>query len=506
VLAITFGPSLWSLSEPESWFHNWGMNRAGSVAALILMSLFALPFGGLGAALFLKDMALLGQGHPHAIRGAVAGALFMLVSILLVSAVVIGARKLQRIERRKAEHPAEPWLWREDWARGQANGTSGSNLLGAWIRVVLYNAIAWIAVIFIPWQQHQRKPVTFILWLFPLVGFGVLIWAIHKTRAHYQFGKTFLELTTLPASLGCELRATIHARFPPGLQEDVRIELSCVHVTRYTIGRKGDGPMEEILWRQEETISSASASLGPSGTVIPVSFHVPLNQPQTDTAKAQAQIVWRLQVRANVPGGNYKDVFEIPVFRTKDSPESEGAQFVAISEEEAPIQAPVHPTIIVRPAAEGGTEFYFSAARNPAIAAGLTAFMAVWTVGIVVMLRVGAPAFIACAFALFALPFLYFMLGLWFRTSRVVAQSGTLMVRNGWIGIGKTQMIPASDIEDLRAEITLRQGGDAAATNYYSVRAVLHTARTVTLGENVRDKEEAKWLVAEMRRIVGIKP
>ncbi len=165
----------------------------------------------------------------------------------------------------------------------------------------------------------------------------------------------------------------------------------------------------------------------------------------------------------------------------------------------------MHATIAVRPAAAGGTQFYFPPARNPGFALGLTSFMAIWTGAIVFMLKLGAPVLFAFAFSLFDLLFVYIALDLWFGTSRVVAQAGTLLVQKGWLGSGKTRAITATEIADLHTKITAQQGG-ATGTPYYSLQAALNTGRTVTLGENVRNKEEAEWLAAEMRRITGIKP
>jgi hypothetical protein len=219
---ITFDSSLLYLSRPEGRHHNFKVvNRTIRVAALVAMSLLALPFGGLGIALLVKSMERLAEGRPHAIRSVIVGGFFTLTSILLMVAIVRGARKLQRTEQLQAEHPADPWLWREDWASGQVNGTSGSSLLGLWIRATLFNAISWITVIFLPWQQYRREPVTLIGCVFPLLGINALVWAVRKTLARRQFGKTFLELATLPAPLGRELRGAIHARFPQGLEGNV---------------------------------------------------------------------------------------------------------------------------------------------------------------------------------------------------------------------------------------------------------------------------------------------
>jgi hypothetical protein len=478
------------------------MNKT-SRTGLIAVCIFALPFGGAGLAALTMGLRGLADGKPNAIVGVIVGSIFTLVAVGLVTATIFGMRKLQNISRLQGEHPSEPWMWREDWGQGRANSTTGASLITAWVFATFWNLIAWTTVILVPWQQFQRKPATLIALLFPIVGIGLLIWAVRVTLARYEFGNTFLELGTLPAPLGREFRGTIHTRFPGQLQGDLRVKLTCVN--RYVTGSGNNrSTTEKILWREEQTIPASSIFPGPQGTMIPVSFHVPLDQRPTDSSNPSNQIVWMIEADAAVPGVDYKDSFEVPVFRTKDTPEREDARFASATEEAAS-HPPAHATITVRPAAEGGTEFYFLPARNPGFALGLTSFMAIWTGAIVLMLKLGAPLLFAVAFSLFDLLFFYIALDLWFGTSRVVSQPGKLLVQKGWLGSGKTTTITAAEIADLHTKITAQQGG-ATGTPYYSLEAVLNTGRSVILGENVRNKEEAEWLAAEMRRIAGIKP
>jgi hypothetical protein len=479
------------------------MNKT-SRTALIAICIFAVPFGGAGLAALIAGLRGLAEGKPNAIVGVLVGGIFTLVAAGMVAAAFIGIRKFQKISILQVEHPAEPWMWREDWAHGRADSTTGSNLVTAWVFATFWNVIAWTSIAVIPSAEYQRKPGTFLVLLFPIVGIGLLVWAVRVTLARLEFGKTFLELGTLPAPLGREFRGTIHTRLPQPIRGDLRIKLTCVN--RYVSGSGNNrSTTEKILWREEQTIAAASVFPGPQGTMIPVSFRVPLDQRPTDSSNPSNQILWVIEADANVPGVDYKDVFEVPVFRTKDTPEHEDARFASAAAQEASAHPPAHLTIAVRPATEGGTEFYFAAARNPGFAVGLTTFMAIWTGAIAFMLKLGAPWLFACAFGLFDLIFLYIALDLWFGTSRVVAQSGTLLVQKGWLGSGKAQTIAASEIADLQLKITAQQGGETG-TPYYSLQAVLTSGRTVTLGENVRSKEEAEWLAAEMRRIVGVKP
>jgi len=493
-----------SLPAPTDRPHNHEAMNKTSRTALVAICIFALPFGGAGIAALTAGMRGLADGKPNAIVGVIVGGIFTLVAAGMVTAALVGIRKFQKIASLQAEHPAEPWLWRDDWAHGLANSTTKSNLVTAWILATFWNAIAWTSIAVIPLAEYQRKPATFLVALFPIIGIGLLVWAVRVTLARLEFGKTFLELGTLPAPLGREFRGTIHTRLPQPIRGDLRVKLTCVN--RYVTGSGNNrSATEKILRREEQTIAAASVFPGPQGTMIPVSFRVPLDQRPTDSSNPSNQIVWVIEADANVPGVDYKDVFEVPVFRTEDTPEHEDARFASAAAQEASAHPPVHPTIAVRPAPEGGTEFYFAAARNPGFAMGLTTFMAIWTGAIAFMLKLGAPWLFAIAFSLFDLLFLYIALDLWFGTSRVVAQSGTLLVQKGWLGSGAVRTISASEVADLQLKITAQQGG-ATGTPYYSLQLVLKSGRSVTLGENIRNKEEAEWLAAEMRRITGIQP
>src|SRR5215472_10227253 len=97
---------------------------------------------------------------------------------------------------------------------------------------------------------------------------------------------------------------------------------------------------------------------GAEGATIPVSFQVPLDARPTDATSPGDTILWKLEADADVPGVDYKDVFELPVFRTKDTP-SEASR----SANSADLRPPARTTVVVRPAADGATEFYFPPAR-----------------------------------------------------------------------------------------------------------------------------------------------
>jgi len=59
----------------------------------------------------------------------------------------------------------------------------------------------------------------------------------------------------------------------------------------------------------------------PLGQTIPADFAIPSDAYVTDHDNPSDQVLWVLHASADVPGVNYTDDFEVPVFRTGSSTE-----------------------------------------------------------------------------------------------------------------------------------------------------------------------------------------
>jgi hypothetical protein len=115
------------------------------------------------------------------------------------------------------------------------------------------------------------------------------------------------------------------------------------------------------------------------------------------------------------------------------------------------------------------------------------------------------PVIFPLVFGLFALVMIYICAQLCFGTSTVTIGGGSLRVRMGILGSGKTQEIPLSQITKFQNAITAQQGG-ATGTPYYDIQLLTSGGKTITLGKTLRNKQEADWLVSEMQRLMGAKP
>lgn len=483
------------------------LSKGGAGKAVgALFFLIGLPFAAFGLWAYWQAFQLIGaaSGNQSFWYPFMFGTIFSSIGFGFMLLAIAGSRKYSRLLRVRAEHPAEPWLWRDDWAAGRVKSKTEGSMVTAWVFAIFWNLISWTVTIFaLPNALREKAASAYFLLIFPATGIVLLIYAIRKTIAFAEFGKTCFEMASVPGVVGRELKGSIQARFPHSPDHGVHLRLSCVH--RYVSGSGNTATTnEQILWRDEADLNPGQLCAGPAGTTIPVSFHIPLNAQPTDNRTSRDQVVWQLEAIAKVPGVNYHDVFEVPVFRTAQTPtvEEEEQAETAASRFRAPeMSRPVHPTIRVQPVA-GGTEFYFPPARNKGLAAFITLFAAIFsTIGYFLM-HSRAPIVFPIAFGGFGLLVGYFALQMWLATTRVIIGS-SLRLQSGLLGGGKVRDIAVSDIDSITDRVGA-QSGNGTGTPYYDIELNLTDGKTLTLGRSLRNKPEVEWLISEMSRLAGI--
>lgn len=475
------------------------MDRNTKLGGLFL-GLFALPFVGFGLFAFASAVRQMtkGTGDSKLWMLMIFGLVFAGIGLGLLLAVIFGGRILQQQQRAQAEHPAEPWLWRKDWAQGRIKGGTQSGMIGAWIFAVLWNLISAPVLIFLP-QAAAKGPIAYVGLIFPVAGGFLLVRAIRLTMAYLEFGTTWFEMSPVPGVIGGELRGTIQARFPHSPDHGVQLRLSCVH--RTTTG-SGDhqNTSERIVWRGEGSLVAGQLYPGPNGTSIPVSFRIPWDAQSTETQNSRDVILWQLEAMADVPGVDYHDVFEVPVFRTARTP-AHPSQETAVTNAFA--ARPANLTVEINQSAQG-VEFYFPAARNKGFASGTTLFALIFGTVTYFLMGSRAPVIFPVAFGFFTLLLLYIVAQMWLGTTRVGIGGSEILVQDGFLGAGKIRHFAFAEIVAITSAIKSQQGG-ATGTPYYDIELTLRGGKKVTLGRTIRNQQEVDWLLEEMRRLSGLK-
>jgi hypothetical protein len=474
-----------------------GIERPVGAGCLVL---FLLPFAFIGGFTGLKAIQLLHRGNW---REALLYILFALVfggaGFGGLLGIRVALRQLKQEQELKAAHPNEPWLWRAGWASRRIEDSSRVDLLGAWIFALFWNLVSSPAgYLGLRAALEEGKPAAAVALLFPLIGLGLLGRAIQLSLRKRKYGVSRFELDTLPAAIGEKLAGTVRAtmeELPPG---PFLAELTSIRQTTTRSG-KSSSTSEGILWQEQQQVRGEQIrDASGMGVRIPISFRLPSDLEPWDISDSRNKVLWRLRVSAELPGVDYAATFEVPVFRTAAG---ELPSEQADAEESASLAAyrqPVDSKVIVT-TSRGATEILFPPARNIGAATGLTLFTIFWWSTIVIQVYLRAPIVFPIVTALFGALLTIGALDLWLKVSRITADPSAITVSTGYLQPGRERRISAGDVADVVPAI----GMQAGSTVYYDVEIRRKDGKKVTAGHSIRDKREAEWLAATIKKALG---
>ena len=486
--------------------HNWWLLALRAAAMLLLVSAFSRPF-----------LTHADEKSAAATTGARE------VVILLDRSASMGYG--DHWTRAKAEadlqeaNPVAPWMWRPDWAERRAKSENPGKAATAWFFCIVWNLLSVPAAIAaVPQMLRTGDLRMLFVLIFPAVGVVALVFAIRASLRDRRFGDTYFQFDSVPFSPGSPVRGAIHLRFEADAPQGIDLRLACIRRTVTGTG-KNRSVTESVLWQTDRNIPSSSLGADPVGRTIPVDFALPADVLVTAGDIPSERVLWRLHAQADIPGINYSDDFEIPVFRTSlssatqavdaqqlpsSSGSTDGFGFPSVAvgaSDSGPVSAPTQPKVRISPQT-GGTEFFFPALRTPARDLGLFVFTVVWS-GIVYFLATRASIPFAVVFGLFDLLLIAGLFHSVFGSARVLVNSAEIAWRREMFGLGRTRTVPVSEIQSLVAV----SGGQQSGTRenvLYSIRLRTKDGRRITLADEIDTRQEARWIVSQMESCAGL--
>ena len=453
-------------------------------------------------------------GNP--IFGVMFGSVFALIGGGLIYAAIGGYGRLKKQAAIEESNPLSPWLWRTDWANRRAESENKKTELTYWVFCILCNLIL-IPVVggLVPKLAAARDPRVFLLLGFSLIGVILLINAVRATIRHRRFGNTYFEFNSLPFSLGDRVGGRIQLKLEAQAEHGIDLRLTCVRKVITGTG-KSQSTSEVILWQADQNVPSGTVAPGPLGRAIPVDFTIPSESSITNHDNPSDQILWLLHAQADVPGVDYADDFELPVFknaapaesaRDSESPASSRVNTFGFattrSDDVGAVAQPAHTKVIVS-MHSGGTEFYFPALRNPGRAAMLFGFTVVWTVMVYVLYHSRAPFFFSIVFGLSDLLLIAGFFHVALGSARIGVANREILSRTGIFGIGPTRRIPVSNVDSIVAVANMRQGGNSENA-VHSIRLRTKDGRKFTLADEIASRQEARWIVSQIETLASLK-
>ena len=385
------------------------------------------------------------------------------------------------------------------WASGTVKDGSLSNVILTWIFALVWNGLAFGITFAVAMKQKAGTPDKYIILAFPAVGVLILLLAIYVTVRYLKFGRSRLELETLPGCIGGWLAGTIHTRAPLRDAEMIRLTLRCIRREERGSG-KNRRRWDRTIWEEEQVLAPSLPTGREGGIEIPVAFRIPSDcSPTFDSPRDD--ILWQLLVRAPMPGADYAADFAVPVFAVRQPPRfvpRAEAQAAKVRASRAAVAALEDPLIDISTNVAGRKRLAFPARRNHGLARGLTLAAAIcFGVGGVAS-AMGAPFIFPLFFGLFGLLLGSGAVIYWFRHVEVLVDRQGIERNWRLLGFSGSERIAAGDIVELKRKVTAEANG----TPYHSLMAERPDGKEMKLVSNLRTSD-ATHVLEEITRALG---
>ncbi len=423
------------------------------------LSLFLLIFSGAGAGIFmLGKLALKRQNE---------------------------ARQLQE------SYPEQPWKWRNDWQNNTIAGNTGPIRWFATGFAIFWNLLSLPLWFVIPREVAKGDYIILIALLFPLIGIGMIIWAIRSWRQHHRFGKSQLELREMPIALGGMLVAklTLPTQVPGGTV--LKLTLNCIRKTQSSGSKKNTS--EDVIWQTEQEIQVPEI-IG-RYTLIPIRIQIPTEQPPASAEVSKTGIIWRLLIDTDIPGVDYQTNFELPVFDTgmglQIPPEEYQHHTIA---ETGRVGNPTNTGAII-----DGQRYWFPPARHTTAAFVILLLGALFAGGGAMLMAFASKIF-GGIFAAVGGLIIWGAAALLFKRSEVRIEQGELIASNGWFGIKEKLRLPSFQVKKL----WIKSNMSINNVKYYDLYLSDQQGKEFALASNLKGRRDSEALVAQLEATLGI--
>ena len=390
------------------------------------------------------------------------------------------------------EFQSSPWLLNNDWQTATIRSSSKTAMWGAWIFAALWNLIS-AATPFIAYSEvvKNQNYLALVALLFPIVGIGLIVWAIRRTREWNRFGATPVVLDPFPGSIGGHVGGTIDIKLPFASTNKFLLTLTCIHSYMSGSGDKRSR-RESAKWQDETLAHTESTS---TGTRAVFQFDVPDGSRESDaTHDDDSYYLWRLNISADIPGADLDRDYEIPVYATARQSRLISAHKIERSEaeEDAVYDGEIRKTVKVSNDGHGKRIAYPMgrniASNGAAILVGGTFAAAGWYLAVEEGQRMFGVVFGGVG-ALVAVAAFYMM----FKSLDVTLNSGTITSVRRVLGIPlRIRTMRSGDFHRFELDNGVQTQGAGKHVMYYRVKAVDRSANEILLGDGFRGQSGAE--------------
>jgi hypothetical protein len=254
----------------------------------------------------------------------------------------------------------KPWLKNPDWKDGIVTSGAKLGVIGAWVFAVVWNLVSFPVAFKIGEIWLDKGPLALVALVFPVVGIGLLFWAIKVTLGWRRFGRTPLTMDPFPGAIGGDVGGEIQLGPYHGTGNTAyKVTLSCIYSYMSGSG-KNRSRSEDIVWQDE---GYARPVAGVSGLKLQFRFRVPDKLAESDDQEDSSYHLWRLHLHAELDGVDLDRDFELPVYATGQN----SSHVLMLSTDEQPAGKSPQTIESILPFTHSGRgiEIYYPALRKP---------------------------------------------------------------------------------------------------------------------------------------------
>ena len=411
---------------------------------------------------------------------------------LVVWGVRIGLRRMRERQQLEAAHPGEPWMWRHDWADRAVVDDNDIKPFFLWLFGFLWILMSLPALYVYRKQAETDRVVLIFLAIFPIVGICVLIVAAYQSLRRHKYGVSTCRLQRLPIAIGSTFRGEVQARVRELPESGFQVRIACIRRVVRSSG-KSRSVRETVLWQDEQTVGSGAAMPSAEGMRVPVHFAIPRDAEPTDDSNPRDSILWRLEVRADVPGIDYLARFTLPVYRTNDAPESDAFPAPAAFAWTPP------PQIVFGLSRTGGEHVVIKSFARLSDWLSYLFFLLFWYGALGFIEYMGGPIWVIAVFAVFGTIVIVAVADLLVGRSTVSADRVSLTSRRSWLGIGRNRTFASNEVESIVARVGRTTGSVAR----YDVEARFRDGRARLIARHLMNRRDAEGVAARISRALG---
>ncbi len=433
--------------------------------------------------------------------------------LLSISALIFGGIHYLKIiqkneDEQQRRYPNEPWKWKKIWQTDQLKSSHKIQLIVLIIATIVMTIISVAAAPTII-EKYIKEQDQLIL-LFALFPFCTLICWV-QTIIYFlrwkRFSDTRFKLDTLPAALGHILRGELimKEKLPASTVFNIKLTNIRSHIVKS--GNKSNRT-ETILWQDEQKIPVEVGSYS-TAFRLPILFEIPRDAAPSNWEKSDNELLWRLNIQANIPGADYIQTFEVPVFNpSKYNINTQSVADKIHTRKTYTDQGDWSQTGVIANTTTTGQSYYFPPSRHKGVAFSMTAIAALCYVG-----AIGVPTWIAgdgiiesigsIMFAvvggIFALVFTLISLDAWLFRSTLDTSRDQLRVRSGMFKM-RDRTYQVKQIKQLKLKRTTRVGNAL----YYDINAILHSGSPIKLAVSLVGKRDVTALMDKISQELGL--